>query len=470
MQTQWEDELRLYGDNERVPTATLGSGAKYLIVVSIVAGFAARGGDLVSLPFLERMGATAAVRGSPIYTTAEEIESTRCSTTKRTPRILMMVRESLSHPAVLEILQELIRTPSVNPSISPDEAHGEEPIAKVAQNWLTANGVNSWLEEAAVGRPNVVAEVGGGKGPTLVFCAHLDTVGTKGMTIPPFEPRVVGNRVYGRGSYDMKGSAAAILSAATALGHDDFSGRVLVALVADEEYASIGAQDFVKHHLADACVLTEPSEGRLILGHKGFVWAEIVTTGHAAHGSRWDLGVSAIAKMGRIICALEDFDQVELRSRVHPLVGSASLHCSLIKGGSGLSTYAEECRLKVERRTLPGELPHRVIQEIQEVIRSTGEGAKVYCLLDRPPLDCDRESKIATCLREAASSATGETPEEGGVGYWMDAALFHAAGIPTVNYGPGGAGAHEAVEWVDLDSVVSCARVLAETARRFCNS
>lgn len=296
----------------------------------------------------------------------------------------MMAKESLSRPAVLEILQELIRTPSVNPSLAPHEAHGEEAIAKVAQNWLTANGVKSWLEEVVPGRPNAVAEVGRGRGPTLVFCAHLDTVGTKGMTIPPFVPKVEGNRVYGRGSYDMKGSAAAVMSAAAALGHDNLSGRVLVALVADEEHASIGAQDFVKRHRADACVLTEPSEGRLILGHKGFVWPEIVTTGRAAHGSRWDLGVSAIAKMGRIISALQNFDQVELRRRVHPLVGPASQHCSLIEGGSGLSTYAEECRLKVERRTLPGELPHDVMRELEEVIRSTGEEAQVCCLLDPP--------------------------------------------------------------------------------------
>jgi len=189
-----------------------------------------------------------------------------------------MTREHLSRPDVLEILQGLIRTPSVNPTIAPDEGHGEEAIAKVAQKWLASNGVNSWLEEVVPGRPNSVAEVGTSKGPTIVFCAHLDTVGTTGMTIPPFEPRLEGNWVYGRGSYDMKGSAAAVMAAAVALTREDFRGRVLVALVADEEYASIGAQDFVKRHKADACVLTEPSEGWLILGHKGFLWAEIVTT------------------------------------------------------------------------------------------------------------------------------------------------------------------------------------------------
>src|SRR5262249_31403991 len=197
-------------------------------------------------------------------------------------------------------------------------------IANVAQQWLTSNGVKSWVEEAAPDRPNAIAEVGAGKSPTLVFCAHLDTVGTAGMAIPPFEPKVDGNRVYGRASYDMKGSVAAVLCAAAVLARDGFPGRLLVALVADEEYASIGAQDFVKRHTADACVLTEPSEGRLIVSHKGFLWAEIKTKGRAAHGSRWDLGISAIAKMAKVIAALECFDQQELRNRNHPLLGPGS--------------------------------------------------------------------------------------------------------------------------------------------------
>jgi acetylornithine deacetylase len=378
--------------------------------------------------------------------------------------------EALSRQTVLKILQQLIATPSVNPSIAPSEGQGEEAIAKVAQEWLSERGVKAWLEEAAPERTNAVAEGGTGKGPTLVLCAHLDTVATTGMTIAPFEGRVEGNRVYGRGSYDMKGSAAAILCAAAALAREKFPGRVLVALVADEEYASIGAQDFLKRHKADACVLTEPSDGRLILAHKGFVWAEIVTKGRAAHGSRWDLGVSAIARMGRIIAALERFDQQELRSRTHPLAGAASQHCALIEGGTGLSTYAEGCTLKIERRTLPGETAEQVMAEVNEVIRSAGEKADVRLLLAQPPLTCDEDSRIARCVREAASSVTGQTPEIAGVGYWMDAALFAAAGIPTVNYGPSGAGAHEAVEWVDLESVVSCARVLAKTAWDFCRS
>ena len=380
-----------------------------------------------------------------------------------------MKTDPLSPADVLGLLQELIRIPSVNPTLVPEEACGEAAIAAFARDWLAQHGLRAWLEEPAPGRPNAVAEGGDRSGPTLVFCAHLDTVGTAGMTIPAFDPRLENGRVFGRGAYDMKGSAAALMSAAAALASTGLRGRLLLALVADEEYASIGAADFVQRHQADACILTEPSEGRLILGHKGFVWAELVTTGRAAHGSRWDLGVSAIGKMGRIITALEQFDQEVLRSRVHPLVGPASMHCALIQGGAGLSTYAPECRLKVERRTLPGETPEQVRRELEEVVRTVSEEAEVRCFFDRSPLLCDREAPVARCLRDAVHAVTGRLPAEAGVAYWMDAAIFAAAGIPTINYGPSGGGAHETAEWVDLDSVVTCAQILAETARRFCD-
>jgi acetylornithine deacetylase len=368
----------------------------------------------------------------------------------------------------LETLQLLIATPSVNPDLAPDELTGEAQIAAVILDWFKKRGIESWTEEAAPGRLNAIARIGTGNAPTLILCAHIDTVSTSGMTIPPFDPRVEGNKVYGRGSYDMKGGAAAILCAMSKLANEKLRGTVIAALVADEEYASIGAQHFVAHHKADACVVTEPSEGRLILGHKGFVWAEITTEGRAAHGSRWDLGTSAIARMGRIIAALDEFDRTTLRARKHPLVGAASQHCATVHGGAGLSTYAPTCTLQVERRTLPGETTAQVMSEIRDVISATGEAATIKLLLDRPPLVCPREARIAESVRQAATKIHGHAPEDAGVAFWMDAALFAAAGMETVNYGAAGAGAHEAVEWADLGSVVSCAAVLAETARNFC--
>ncbi len=379
-----------------------------------------------------------------------------------------MPTDFLSSDAVVDVASRLVRIPSVNPTIAPDEKGGEAEVAAFACDWLASQGVRATLEEAVPGRPNAVGEVGRGDGPTLVLCAHLDTVGTAGMTIPPFEPTLRDGRLHGRGSYDMKGSAAAVMCAAAALARDEaFKGRLLVALVADEEYASLGADDFVKRHPADACILTEASAGDLVVAHKGFVWAEVLTHGHAAHGSRWDLGVSAIGRMGRIVAALERFDREELRKRKHALVGPASMHCATIQGGAGFSTYAPECRLQIERRTLPGETPEQAIAEIVAVVKAAGEEAEVRRLFDRPPLTGDASSPIARCVRDTATRIAGVPPQEIGVAYWMDAAIFANAGIPTVNFGPAGEGAHEAVEWVDVASLVTCARVLAQCGRSF---
>ena len=378
-----------------------------------------------------------------------------------------MKEDPLCSEAAVSLLRDLIRIPSVNPRLAVEEAHGEQEVAVFAAEWLKARGVRAWLDEVAPGRPNAVGEAGDADGRALILCAHLDTVGTAGMTIPPFDPRVEEGRVYGRGSYDMKGGVAAVMCAAAALARERLRGRILVALVADEEYASEGAERFVRNHTADGCILTEGSEGKLILAHKGFVWADVVTRGRAAHGSRWDLGVSAIGRMGRIIAALEEFDYRTLRRRVHPLVGPASMHCSLIEGGVGVSTYAPECRMQVERRTLPGETPEQAIDEIERIVCGIGEDAEITLRFSRVPLLTDRNARVAQCTRDSIAAVAGAAPEETGVGFWMDAAVFAAAGIPSVNYGPTGAGAHEAIEWVDAESVVTCARVLYESARRF---
>lgn len=377
--------------------------------------------------------------------------------------------DPLAHDVVLELLQELVRVPSVNPSIAPAEGIGEYAIAEFAYTWLTRRGVKAWTDEVAPGRFNVVAEVGNGP-RTLAACAHIDTVQTEGMTIPPFEARYEDGRVYGRGSYDMKGGVAAVMCAAAALAQIEFRGRFMLALVADEEYASIGAADWVKRYRADACVVTEPTTKgmrELIIAHKGFVWLEVVTRGFATHGSRWDLGTSAIAGMGRVITACDAFDRDVLRKRTHPLLGPASMHCALIEGGSGISTYAGQCRMKIERRTLPGESADQVLEEIRTLVKAANVDGDVALILARPPLTVAPDAEIADCARRGMRMATGHGPTDAGVAYWMDAALFAEAGIPTVNFGSLGAGAHEAVEWVDVETVVSCARALYQTALLF---
>lgn len=363
------------------------------------------------------------------------------------------------------LLADLVRIDSQNPDLVPD-APGERAIAEFCVQWFERHGVEAWIDEVKPGRCNAVARVQHGDGPTLALCAHLDTVSIDGMTVHGLEPRVEDGRMYGRGAYDMKGGVAAVMAALAALAKEPPRGTVLAALVCDEEYASIGAVDFVRRYTCDACIVTEPSEGKLILAHKGFVWVEIETSGVAAHGSRWQDGVSAVASMGRIIAALDAFDRNVLRVDTHPLLGPASMHCAMVSGGDGWSTYAPKCTLRVERRTLPGESPEGVLEEMRGVIAGISEEAVVREMLSRSPLECAPDSRIAQSVFAAASDLAG-TPETAGVAYWMDAAIFADAGAETVDFGPTGAGAHGAVEWVDLDSVVSCARVLVGATRRF---
>ncbi|HEX6307326.1 MAG TPA: M20/M25/M40 family metallo-hydrolase [Longimicrobiales bacterium] len=364
------------------------------------------------------------------------------------------------------LLLDLIRIDSQNPQLVPG-APGEREIAEYCVSWLRRHGVEAWVDELEPGRCNAVAQVRGADRPTLALCAHLDTVSIDGMTEPGLEPRMEDGRMYGRGAYDMKSGAAAIMVALAELARNPPPIAVMAALVCDEEYASIGAADFVRRYPCDACIVTEPSEGRLILAHKGFVWAEVETRGVAAHGSRWEEGVSAIAAMGRIIGALDEFDRTVLRHRTHPLLGPASMHCAMIEGGDGWSTYAPRCTLRVERRTLPGESPATVLDELRALVERAGERAGVREVLSRSPLECPPDSPIARAVRRAATAAGGGAPEEAGVAYWMDAAIFADAGAQTVDYGPAGAGAHGAVEWVDTDSVETCARVLVAAARGY---
>ncbi|MEX1181904.1 MAG: ArgE/DapE family deacylase [Gemmatimonadota bacterium] len=366
------------------------------------------------------------------------------------------------------LLSTLVAVPSVNPLLAPGASGaGEAAIAQTIRDWLGSRGIRAALEEVEPGRSNVVARVGSGAAPVLVLCAHIDTVPGSNMD-QPFDPRVEAGRLYGRGSYDMKGGVAAVMCALADLSEQPPGGTVVGAFVVDEEYASAGAFDFVKRHAADACILTEPSEEHLVLAHKGFIWLEIETTGFAAHGSRWDLGRSAIADMARIATALDNYDRTTLRARQHRLTGPASLHCGTIAGGDGWSTYAAHCTLQVERRTIPGESADEVVEEVRRIVAGAGAEARIEVVLVRDPLECEPSSPIAMAVRDAARSVLGRQPEDRGVAYWMDAAVFANAGIPTVNYGPAGAGAHAVEEWVDLASVERTAAVLAGAARAFC--
>ena len=371
-----------------------------------------------------------------------------------------------------ELLRQLVAIDSINPDLVPGGA-GEGNIARFVAQWLERAGLEVVIDEAAPGRPNVIGiSRGSGGGRSLLLNAHMDTVGVTGME-RPHDPYIEDNRLYGRGAFDMKGGLAAIMAAGAAAKQRRLRGDVIVTAVVDEEYASIGTASIVKRWRADAAIVTEPTDLHICTAHKGFAWFSVETQGIAAHGSRPDLGVDAIVKMGKVLMGLEELDLSLRSAAAHRLVGSGSVHASLIEGGQELSSYPERCVLSIERRTIPGETMQQVEAELPAIFSRIAAHdptfrATVKTGLTREPFEVSpQEPIVQIVLRHAQRLPGHEVEEVGGTG-WMDSALLAAAGIPTVIFGPGGEGAHAIVEWSDLAQVEQCAEILAAVAQEFC--
>lgn len=371
-----------------------------------------------------------------------------------------------------KLLSDLVSINSINPDLVTGSP-GEGEIARYIADWLKLNDVEVELVESVSGRPNVVGIARGtGSGKTLLLNGHMDTVGVAGMA-DAHQPLIKDGRLYGRGSYDMKGGVAACLLAVAEARKQRLHGDVIFTGVIDEEYASVGTMDLAKRFRADGAIVAEFTELQLILAHRGFVWLEVETIGKAAHGSRPDLGVDAIVKMGKVLNEIEKLDQTLRANPTHPLLGSGSLHASLIHGGQELSSYPERCLLSVERRTLPGETPEAVEAELvgiaQKVQRSDPSFQTVVRRgIDRSPLETSEEAEIVKAIQAASVKVLDHPSQIAGVQFWTDAAVLSAAGIPSVLFGPAGSGAHAVEEWVDLASVKACAEIYLATAIKFC--
>jgi acetylornithine deacetylase len=376
------------------------------------------------------------------------------------------------------LARHLIAIDSVNPTLVPGGA-GEHEIARFVAGWAAENGLASRIIPSLDGRPNLVigdaaacaGDAGARDAPALMLYGHLDTVGPGSMAAA-LEPRIDGDRLFGRGAYDQKAGLAAALGAAREAVRAGVRGRVVVVAVADEEAMSTGIQEVLRHVRADGAVITEPTEMAVGIGHRGFVWVEIEVRGKAAHGSRPHLGVDAIFRTGPVITALERYTE-RLAGRGHPLLGAGLLHTSLIEGGREMATLPDRCMLSVERRTLPGETPEGVLAEVEAVLDACRAAdpalvASARVTLARDPFEIGADHPFVALVRAATARATGAPPDLAGVSFWADSAYTAAAGIPSVLLGPPGAGAHADDEWVSVSGTIACARALAEIARDFC--
>jgi acetylornithine deacetylase len=374
---------------------------------------------------------------------------------------------------VISLLHELVAINSINPTLVPGAA-GEAHIADAVAAAMRRVGFDVERQLVAPGRPNTLGVLEGRrKGRTLMFCGHVDTVGVAGMTAP-FAPIEKDGRVYGRGAQDMKSGVAAMIDAARVVAESGGleSGRLIVAAVVDEEHSSIGADALVTAWTADAAVVTEPTGLEIAVGHKGFAWVDVEVHGKAAHGSRPAEGQDAILRMGRVLHQLEALDRALQARPAHALLGTGSLHASIIDGGRELSSYPDRARLQMERRTLPGEPDSTAVGEVESILERLRRDDPTFrgdarAMFSRPAYELSADHELPQTLVGVVRHAGG-TPTISGMSFWTDAAVLGHAGIPSVLFGPGGAGLHSIEEYVNVADVLTCRDALGELARRFC--
>jgi acetylornithine deacetylase len=362
----------------------------------------------------------------------------------------------------------------------PGEAELAADVARVGREL----GFAVSIDEVLPGRPNVAISVPPtthvvGTARRLLFDLHLDTVphrGIAGATVP----RIVDNRMYGRGTCDTKGALAAAIVAASrvAARRIQRSGEILLLFTVDEEYLKRGVAHAVDNGLtATAAIVGEPTSLRPIVAHKGAVRFRIVTHGRSAHTSQPENGDNAILQMVDVIEWLRERLEPAIAVRHHPRLTPPTMTIGTITGGTGVNIVPDRCMIEIDRRTLPTEDPRAILAEYDAVLADlmrTRPGIKATreepYLVERGldgPADGPLVRAIQDAIRAECGDAIDVTPT--GVPYGTDASLvWGRTGTPTVVLGPGDiAQAHTADEWVDLREVQRCVAIYEHVMTSF---
>ncbi len=365
------------------------------------------------------------------------------------------------------LARQLIAIDSVNPTLVPAAA-GESTIAGFCAEWCQSHGFEVIRLESTPGRPSIVAiSRGSGGGRTLMLGGHLDTVGVATWPGDPFAGTIDGDRLGGRGAFDMKGGLAALMVAAASV--PERRGDVVVTLVADEEFGSHGTEEVLAAFTADAAIITEPSSLEITVAHRGFAWFRIDVTGVAAHGSMPEQGVDAIAHAARMMAALDTLAVTLVERGAHPLLARGTVRISTIAGGVDAATVAPSCTLTIERRFLPGETPDHVEAELREALGDLlGSRATLTRLVARGAFEAAPDSEIRAIVRTSTERVLERPAVERGEPFWTDAGLVAEAGIPCVLIGVDGGGAHADDEWASIRSIEQLTEILRGAVADFC--
>lgn len=367
----------------------------------------------------------------------------------------------MSESRCVKYLRDFVAIPSVNPmgreDIDPEIA-GEHRYAEHMCQELRRIHLDAELIERD-GRPTVLAEARvQGSAETVLVESHLDTVPVDGMEIDPFDPRIEGGRLYGRGACDTKaGMACAFEALERVLARGSLGRNVILSGAADEEFGSLGARALVEHlggRRPDWAIATEPTEMKIVTGHKGIVLVTLDASGVAGHSSDPTRGRNAIVSAARAILALDELGR-QIGQKTHPALGPATLSIGVVRGGSAPNIIPDAAEIVFDRRVLPGETAEQVRAEIETCLteRNLDDIRIQRCRLEKDPLSTPDDHRSVSACRAALAGA-GYSPETTTAAFGTDAGVFAAAGIPGVVLGPGSIEqAHTAREWIDLREV-----------------
>lgn len=387
--------------------------------------------------------------------------------------------------AAVDLTVELVGIDSVNPGLAPG-AVGESDLVDLLSARLAASGFVVERVEASGedSRPSVIATFAGtGGGRSVALNGHLDTVGVSGMS-DPFVATIVGDRrtgrLYGRGACDMKAGVAAMVVAAETVAAQGTQGDIVLALVADEEHASCGTEAVLERlsgRLPDACLVGEPTWLDFAAAHRGYAVIEVEFTGVPAHSAQPELGVNAVAHVGRLLAAVAARGAELASGPGHPIAGCGSMMATVVSGGSSPFLIPATASAVIERRTVPGEPVDSGLAEVQSILdemkrEDPSVQATASATLCRDAWQFNERAEagvaLAGALAGALDATAGRAPPQVAFPYWMESALWEAAGVPTVVCGPAGGGLHAAEEWVELAPVRTYTHSLIDALHTFC--
>ncbi len=359
----------------------------------------------------------------------------------------------MKRPEPRALTRELLAFNTINPPGM------ERACARHLGGLLESAGFRVTYHEFAEGRTSLVAEIGGADGkPPICFTGHIDIVplGAKPWSHDPFAGETDGDRLYGRGSTDMKSGIGAFVCAAIELAPELARGPGLALVItAGEEIGCEGAKYLADHRLlgrAGAIVVAEPTGNYPYVGHKGLAWFEVETFGVTAHGSMPEVGDNAIVKMARVIGDLEGF---RFPVDAHGVMGKPTLNVGTIRGGLNTNSVPDEARITVDTRTVPGIDHAHLCGLIEQLVAP--RGAKVRKIVDTPSLYTEPGDEWVQRVFEACTPyLDGERPAPRTITFSTDGADLKRGygGPPAVILGPGEPKlAHQTDEWCSLTRI-----------------